>query len=210
MAGTITLLEVQKKNKERVNVYLDGQYAFPVTLTAAAGLKKGQFLSDADIEQFKQRDERDKAYNHAIFYLGFRARSRTELESYLHGKKYLVEVIRVTVDRLNEEGYLNDEEFARAWVREREQFKPRSGRALRYELNQKGVSDSVIEEVLADLDEDNLAWQALENKVRQWRHLEEEDFKKKALGFLSRRGFNYEVARQAVERAWANLNEEPE
>lgn len=205
MAGTITLLEVQKGNKERVNVYLDGEYAFAVTLTVAAGLKKGQFLSDADIEQFKQQDERDKAYNHAIFYLGFRARSRTEIETYLRGKKYSAQLISDTIDRLSQEGYLNDEEFAQAWIREREQLKPRSSRALRYELKQKGVNDSVIEEALAGLDEDDLAWQAIETKIGQWRRLEEADFKKKALAFLSRRGFSYDTARQAVKRAWAKL-----
>ena len=210
MAGTITLLEVQKRNKERVNVFLDGEYAFPVTIMVAAELKKGQFLSDAEIEQFKQQDQRNKAYNHAIFYLGFRARSRAEIETYLRDKKYSAEVIGDTINRLNQEGYLNDKEFAQTWVQEREQFKPRSGRALRYELRQKGVNDAVIEEVLAGLDEDSLAWQAIESKIRQWRRLEEADFKKKALGFLSRRGFSYDIARQTVDRAWSELNEEPE
>ena len=207
MAGTITTLEVQKRNKERVNVYLDGRYAFAVTLVAAASLRKGQTLSDEEIEQLKGQDQRDKAYNHAIFFLGFRSRSQAEIEDYLRGKKYSPEVIAETVDRLIQEEYLSDESFARTWVAERERFRPRSRKALRYELRQKGVSDTVIENVLADLDEDELAWRAIEGKLRQWQHLEQEDFNKKALGFLSRRGFNYEIARQAVDRAWESIHE---
>lgn len=206
MAGTITALEVQKRNKERVNVYLDGRYAFAVTMIVAAGLKKGQFLSDDEIEQLKKQDEGNKAYNHAIYFLGFRSRSQSEIADYLRGKKYPPEVITETMDRLVREEYLSDESFARMWVADRERFRPRSRRALRYELRQKGVSDDVIENVLADIDEDELAWRAIEAKLRQWKHLDEPHFKKKALGFLSRRGFNYEVARQAVERALESID----
>jgi len=208
MAGTITTLEVQKRNKERVNVYLDGQYAFGVTLVVAANLRKGQHLSDEEIDQLKSQDTRDKAYNHAIFFLGFRSRSQVEIENYLRGKKYSPEVITETVDRLIWEEYLSDESFARTWVAERERFRPRSRKALRYELRQKGVSDKVIENVLADLDEDELAWQAIEGKLRQWQHLDQADFNKKVLGFLSRRGFNYEIARQAVDRGWELIQNE--
>ena len=199
-------MEVQKRNKERVNVYLDGRYGFAVTLLVAAGLTKGQFLSDDEIEQLKKQDDQDKAYNHAIYFLGFRSRSQAEIADYLRGKKYPPEVITETINRLIKEDYLSDESFARMWVEDRERFRPRSRRALRYELRQKGVSDDVIENVLADIDEDELAWRAIEAKLRQWKHLDEPDFKKKALGFLSRRGFNYEVARQAVERAWESID----
>lgn len=205
MAGTITALQIQKRNKERVNVYLDGEYALAVTILVATELKKGQFLSDADIEQLKSQDERNKAYNQAVFFLGFRARSRAEVEKYLRGKKYLPEVVTVTIERLLEAGYLNDEDFARAWVADRKRFRPRGRRALQYELRQKGLRDDDIEGALADLDEDDLARQALTGKLRQWQDFSEPDFKKKAMGFLSRRGFNYEVTRDAVARAWDSL-----
>ena len=60
MVGTITDLQIQKRNKERVSVYLDGTYAFAVTIFVAAGLKKGQLLSEDDIEQLKDQDERNR------------------------------------------------------------------------------------------------------------------------------------------------------
>ena len=64
----------------------------------------------------------------------------------------------------------------------------------------------MIENVLADVDEDELAWRAIENKIRQWQHLDQAAFTKKALGFLSRRGFNYEIARETVDRAWESID----
>jgi regulatory protein len=205
MAGIITSLQIQKNNKERVNIYLDDQYRLAVTAVVAAGLRKGQFLSDAEIEQLKRQDERQRAYSQAIFYLGFRARSRIEIERYLRDKKYSAQVIAETVERLAEEKYLDDEAFAQGWVEERGYFKPKSSKALRYELKQKGVDEAAIEEALNDLDEDDLAWRAIEGKLRQWQRLAEPDFKRKAFGFLSRRGFEYDTAREVVERAWREV-----
>jgi len=202
MAGTITALKIQKRNKERVNVYLDDTYAFAVTVLVAATLKKGQHLTDPEIERFKNQDERNKAYHQAVRFLGFRARSQQELVRYLQEKGYAPVVVTDTIDRLLEEQYLDDEAFVRFWLANRERFRPRSQQALRYELRQKGIANEVIETALADVDEANLAWTAVEQKLARWQGLSEEDFRKKVLGFLSRRGFTYEIAYQVVERAW--------
>ncbi len=208
MAGTISGLKIQKKNKERVNVFLDGDYAFPVTLTVAATLKRGQFLSDSEIETLKEQDDRNKAYNHAVYFLGFRVRSQVEMESYLRDKGYSYETRVETIEKLLQYGYLDDAEFARAFVADRQRFRPRSRRALGYELRQKGLSEADIEAALTDVDEDALAYRALTSKIRQWQHLAEPDFRKKAFAFLNRRGFNYEITSQAVERVWNEIEAE--
>ena len=202
MSGTITKLEIQKRNKERVNVYLDEKFAFGVMLSVALELKKGQDLSDAEIDQLKQQDDRHKAYQRALNYLSFRARSRVEIERYLRDKKYGADVIADTVNKLAAEGLVDDTAFAQSWVENRERLKPKGTRALRYELRQKGLNDAAIENALEEVDEEAMAWQALEKKLRQWQRLDEETFKRKAMSFLSRRGFGYEVTREAVERAW--------
>lgn len=208
MAGQITKLEVQKKNKERVNVYIEGQYAFACTMSVALDLKKGQYLSQADIDAFKQQDDRHKAYDRAIFYLGFRARSRAEVERYLRGKGFSAEAIEAAVQRLFDEGYLGDEAFAQTWVDDRQRLKPKSRRALRYELKKKGLRQADIDAALEAVDEDDAAWRAIEPKLWQWRGLDEMSFKKKAGGFLSRRGFNYEIVRNTLERAWHEITED--
>jgi regulatory protein len=206
MAGTITALQIQKRNKERVNVFIDGQFALAVTALVAVSLKKGQYLSDSDIERLKDDDEVDKAYNQAIRFLGFRPRSQTEIERYLHDKGYAPEVVSHIVDRLRQEQYLDDEAFARYWLENRERFRPRGRQALRYELKQKGLDQEVIETTLAGIDEEGSAWAAIEGKLYRWKNLGEQEFKQKVMAFLSRRGFNYEVAGQAANRAWASLD----
>lgn len=208
MSGTITKLEIQKRNKERVNVYLDEQFALGVTLSVALELKKGQFLSDADIEQLKQQDNQHKAYQRALNYLSFRARSRVEIERYLRDKKVEPEVIAATIERLDEAGLVDDSAFAESWVENRERLKPKGARALRYELQQKGLSETAIDAALDQIDENDLAWQAIEKKVRQWQALDEAGFKRKAMAFLSRRGFDYDVTMETIERAWQTVNSE--
>lgn len=206
MAGKITALKIQERNKERVNVFLDDKYAFAVTVAAALTLKKDQYLTDNEIEQLKGQDEKDKAYSHALRYLGFRARSRQELEQYLAEKGYSEPVVTATIQRLLDQEYLDDEAFARWWLENRGQFRPRSQRALRYELKQKGIANEVIETLLTGLDEEEMAWAAVSPKLAQWQNFDEDNLKQKVLGFLSRRGFNYEIAYRIFERAWTDLN----
>ncbi len=206
MAGTITALQIQKRNKERVNVFLEGEFAFAVTVLVAATLRKGQHLDDAEITRLKHHDVLDKAYNHGLRFLGFRARSRREMEQYLRGKGYEPEVIDYTVNRLTGEGYVDDEAFARYWLENRESFRPRSQQYLRHELRQKGISPDIIDTLLTEVDETESAWRAAESKLSRWRGLPEEDFKKKMIGFLNRRGFSYEVAREVTDRAWLFLD----
>jgi len=206
MAGTITALQVQTHNKERVNVFIDGQYALAVTGLAAVSLSKGQFLSDTEIERLKQEDERSKAYERAIRFLGYRARSQAEVTRYLQDKGFPTVVIEDTVQRLVEQQYVDDEAFARFWLENRAQFRPRGRQALRYELRQKGIADEIIGTALSDVDEAALAWQAVASKLPRWRVLDEQTLKKKVMGFLSRRGFDYETISSTFERIKTSLD----
>ncbi|MDM8530536.1 RecX family transcriptional regulator [Anaerolineales bacterium HSG25] len=208
MSNTITALRLQKKNKNRVNVFLDGEYRFALSFNAAASLKKGQELTEAEITELTAEGELHKLYEQALRYLGYRARSEGEMRQHLLGKGHAEQTVEETIDRLRGEGYVNDEEFARLWLADREQLRPRGARALRYELRQKGVNDAVIEQVLTDLDEEHSAWAAIQPKLRQWRALDWRSFQKKGMGFLSRRGFGYDVCRIVCERGWAEIEHE--
>jgi regulatory protein len=206
MPNIITKLEIQKKNKERVNVFLDEKFAFGLNLNAALGLKKGQVLSPAEIEQLRQGDEQQVAYERALFFLGFRPRSRVEVEQYLREKEYDATVVEAVVQKLLAEKHLDDEAFAQFWLESREQFRPRSTRALRYELRQKGIDREVIDEAVATVDEDAAAWAVIESKLARWQSLEQPDFTQKVLSLLARRGFAYDIARRISKRAWAQVS----
>jgi regulatory protein len=206
MAGTITALKFQQRNKERVNVYLDGEYAFGLDAIEAAQLRKGQDLSNAEIAALKARDERNQAFNRAVRFLSYRPRSRTEVERYLRGKAIAEDVVVDVIARLEQARYLDDESFARFWVENREKFKPRGQRALRYELRQKGVNERVISDVLSGLDDEATAWRAIESRLDRWTNLPDAEFRQKVLGYLSRRGFDYSTISTTLAKAFQILN----
>ena len=205
MAGTITALRVQKKNKERVNVYIDEKYAFAVGLNTALELRKGQQLSDAQMAELRAAGEENKAYHQVLRYLGMRPRSTTEIRRYLARKECDAALIDHVVERVTREGYLDDQAFADFWVDNRTRFRPRSARALRHELREKGVAPDVIDQALTELDEGDAAWDAVAGRLDRWRDLDEREFAQKLIGFLSRRGFSYAVARATCDRAWDQL-----
>jgi regulatory protein len=205
MAGHITSLQQQKNNAERVSVFLDGEFAFGVTLDAALHLTKGQFLSDADIAALQDHDEHERAYQSALHFLGSRPRSSAEVRRNLNEKGFGEEVIAGVVARLLEHRYLDDEEFARYWLDNRNRFRPRSAKAVRYELRQKGVDRDSIEAALEGMDEDEAAWAAAESKLDRWRDLPEDEFIHKLSGFLARRGFGFDTVRRTVQRAWRSI-----
>jgi regulatory protein len=205
--GVITMLQMQKRNKERVNVFVDDEYAFAVGLNVALGLKKGQRLSAAEVEAFKQDGDIDLAFQRSVRYLGMRPRSSAEIVTYLKRKEYDEAVVEVVVRRLHEQGYLDDEAFARFWVDNRNRFRPRGAQALRYELRQKGVERETIDSTLEEQDEDGAAWAAIEGKLGRWDALDKMEFEQKLMAFLARRGFRYDVCRRAATQAWEQLQE---
>lgn len=206
MAGIITELIVQKKNKERVNVYIDGEFAFGLAMIEAIKLRKGQKLEEGEIARLKALDEVETAHERALNFLSYRPRSAEEVRRNLR-EKYSEEVTDAVMARLEKVGLVDDEAFARFWVENRDRFKPLSERALAYELKKKGVADAAIEAALEAVDEDSAAYRAGLERVHRFRGLDKNTFRKRLGSYLSRRGFNYNVVRDAVDRLWDEAGE---
>jgi regulatory protein len=203
MAGRITRLAFQKHTADRVNVYLDGQYTFALPALDAARLRVGEYLEDAAIAQLQVQDERQKAYDRALRFLGFRPRSQAEVRRNLLAAGLEAELVEATLAHLAEQGYLNDAEFARFWVENRQQFRPKGSQALRGELRQRGVAAETIEAALVDLDPEAGAYEAGHPRAARLAALAQTDpaaFSRKLTDFLLRRGFEYEVVRETVAR----------
>ena len=204
--GTITQLKVQNRDKDRVSVFVDGEYALSVSLLTAAGLRRGQELSGAEMAALKREGDVHLAYQRAVRYLGYRPRSIEETRRHLGDKGYDSDAVETAIARLMRQGYLDDESFANYWVENREQFRPRGRKALAYELRQKGVDGDVIDSALERVEEDDLAWSAVVGKIARWADLEEYAFKQRVVGYLGRRGFPYGVCREIADRAWQDIS----
>lgn len=206
-ANKITAIEAQKRNSERVNIFLNGEFAFGLNELDAARLQVGQVLSDADIQRLKANDAATEAFNRAVRFLAPRPRSSTEIRRHLRQKDIEDSLIDEALERLERLNYVNDLEFAQFWVRNRNQFKPRGARALRYELREKGIDNSIIDEVLSELDPLSLARSAAESKMRSLRGKDEQTVRNKLGGYLTRRGFDYETVRTVIDEVLDEAND---
>ncbi len=202
----ITALQVQKKNPNRVNIYLDGEFAFGVARITAAWLKNGDELSDEKIAKLLAEDSREWAYQQAMLFLSYRVRSEKEIRQNLLKHEIPEEVIEETLERLRKAGLANDNEFAQTWVENRNTFRPRSRRAMAMELRQKGLDDETVHSALAGVDEDALAYEAAQKRLGRLKDLEWNDFRKKLSEFLARRGFPYSVIVPTVTRMWSEAH----
>lgn len=198
----VTSLTVQKKNKERINVFLDGEYAFSLAAITAASLRSGQEISQAQIVELQMEDSYERGKEAVMRLLSYRPRSVAEVRGKLKGKEFPEVVIERVLSRLQELDLLSDRAFVRYWIEQRENFRPRSALALRQELMQKGVARELIDEALADLDEDAAAYRAAEKKAVQWGRLSQDEFNNKVGAFLQRRGFSYSIIQNVIGDLW--------
>lgn len=212
MSGEVTLVEIQQKRRDRVNVYIEDRYAFSLTNVVAqgAGLRPGLQLTESEIDSLLERDSFQKAFDGALNFLSYRPRSEDEVRQNLRRKKVSEEISDKVIERLKGTKLIDDSAFAEFWLQNREAFSPRGHRAVKMELRRKGVASETIGRVVDDrTDESESAYRAGIKRVARLRALEHRDFREKMGAYLVRRGFGYDVVNDVVNRLWRELQDEP-
>ena len=207
MEREVTAIKTQKRNQQRVSIYLDGEFAFGLSRFVAAWLKPGRKLSEAEIAKLQAEDTYEAAFQKALQFIQHRPRSVEETRKRLQEKGFSEEVVETTLNKLLDKQWLNDLNFSRQWIENRNTFRPRSNRLITHELRLKGVTDDVIAQAveLYGGDQEDLAYQAGLKKAKQCRLEPQFAFHKKVGDFLGRRGFHYGIVRPTVERLWVEI-----
>ena len=207
MTRIITEIEPQKKDPKRVNIYLDGKYAFSLNGILGAWLRIGQDLSDERMNSMISEDEHEKAYQKALHFLSFRPRSIHEVQKNLLGRGIPTQMIDETIQRLRENSLLDDLKFSQEWIRNRMDFRPRSRAALSMELKLKGIPEDVIQTAFEeDVDDEKMAFLAARKVLRKLESLNRLEFRKKLSDHLARRGFSYASINPVVSYLWNDLH----
>lgn len=171
----------------------------------------GGQLIDAEAEAAKT-----PVRSRALGLLDQRARSRKELRDRLVAADFEPEVVDTVVDDLAGAGLVDDEAFAKEWVRQRHARRGKSARALNLELKEKGVeaADRAIAlEQITEESEEVVARQVAEKKARTLKRVpadrhERDKFLRRIVGTLARRGYNQElVMRISIEVLDARIAE---
>jgi regulatory protein len=209
----ITALEPQANNVERFNVYVDGRFLLGANATVVLqmGLGVEQELLPAQLEQLRSEEALQQAVDRAYNYLSYRPRSREEVRRYLRRKQTAPEIIDAALARLDRFELVNDREFATFWAENRQQFSPRGARAIKNELRMKGVGREVVDEMISDEKDEELALLAGRKKAMSLLHNPTMDymtFRTRLGSFLQRRGFDYEMVARTVKALWKELKPE--
>ena len=206
----ITAIAKQKR-RPRVDVFVDGRLALSlsIALVLQAGLKHGDVVTAERLEALRQADERQQTHEAALRLLAYRPRSEAELRSRLARRGLPLAVVQETMERLREQGLLDDDAFARYWVDARQQSSPRGRRLLRRELLAKGIAVETARQAVAAVANEETAHRAAEKKARSLHDLDYATFRRRLGQFLLRRGFPYDTARALVEELWRQSQQAP-
>lgn len=187
----------QQRRQARVNVFIDEKFGFGLSKKTLVDfdLFVSKEISEKEIEEILEKDQRVKALEKSFRLLGIRPRSQKELEKKLKEKGFDDSIIKKTFKKLKEYNYLDDKKFAKNWLR----WRKLSGKGkfvVSWELKQKGIKEEIIKETLKKYsvaDEFKIALEMAEKKKRSFKNLKPLERKQKLAQFLASRGFGWET-----------------
>ncbi|TAK29372.1 MAG: hypothetical protein EPO21_21580 [Chloroflexota bacterium] len=202
--AVITSIKPNRGARGRVSVFLDGRFFCSMLESIAEqhGLQEGGEVEIEDLHLLQEVDAYAQALDAAVRYLSYRPRSEREVRMRLRRGNFAPEHVERVLETLRRYGYVDDAGFARYWKEARDQFSPRGSRLVAMELRQKGIDRDVIEDVVDDEQDDEHAYTAARKKAQQLRALPYPDFRQRLGSYLARRGFDYDVISDVVQRLW--------
>ncbi|MFE8698720.1 recombination regulator RecX [Cytobacillus sp. FJAT-53684] len=213
--STITKITVQKKKSDRYNIFLDEKYAFSVDedVLIKHQLKKGMEIDDFFLSEISYQDDIRKSYNLAIQYLSRRMRSEGEMRKHLKEKEVDESIIQEVIHKLYEYSFLNDEEFAVAFVRTAMNTTDKGTGTIRRELKEKGIMDALIDSALTEYPfekERDRAIKLCEKFVQKNTRDSSIVMKQKLEQLLIRKGFPFSTIQAAIAEIQMDKAEDEE
>ncbi len=213
----ITKIEIQKKNKKRYNLYLDEEFKTGIheDVLVMLGLYVNQEITQESYDDIIQKELNAKAKSEALHYISYRMRSTSEVVKKLADSDYDNDVISVTLAFLNEHGFLNDDEFTKAFIHDKATLSRHALAKIIYDLKKKGIPLPTIEKAKnyymdqeIDFDFDNAKVLSLK-KYKQLlakNKYNEYELKQRVYQALTQKGFNIYLVKDALSEA---LTDEP-
>lgn len=192
-----------QKNPDRVNIYLDGNFAFGLeeSIRFKYSLKKDMELDSQFVNDILKEEEINHAFNLAIKYLSYRQRSEKEIIEHLKSKDFEDTTIMSVIDKCKYYNYIDDVSFAKSFVKDKINLKKLGSGRIKYELKLKGIDESIISEVL-DIDDDVEYTMALSLASKRLSSYKNDDYQKKRSklsGYLQRRGYNFSIISKVLK-----------
>ncbi len=210
--SVVSAVEPQKKNKDRYNVYLDGEYAASLGAEALVtfGIREGATVDVETLKEAVSRDNAQYAFDSAVKLLAHKMRTRTELTDRLKERGIDEAAVEDAMDKLASYGYVDDKAFAGEYVRSAMQTGRWGRKALEYRLKEKGIEQSVIDDALSEYseeDERRIARKQLDAAAGRLKGVEARKARQKAYAALARHGFDYGVISELLEAGISGVSD---
>lgn len=196
----ITAIKHELNKSGRYALFVDDAYACSLggNELLDSGLVVGQLLQAQELEDLLQRSATDAMYAQTLNYVTLRRRTVHEVEVYLNKKKAPSLSVEQITNKLLQAGFLSDEAYARAYIRDRQTLRPASRRKIMMELRKKNVDEQTIKAALdgEDLSEEDSLSHIIQTKQRQARYQDPI----KLTNYLIRQGFRYEDIKKALQK----------
>jgi regulatory protein len=195
----ITNLKHQIKNSNRVSVFVDGEYSFGLTVDQILNfkLKKGDLLDDKDIKNYKKQSEVGKLKQKSLEWLMLRPHSTQEFINYTYRKKIDEDLTEAWIKEFTVKKYLNDENFAR-WFSDQRLRKNESLRAISAKLRSKGISQTIISDVLGDIYTSDI--ETIKKLIKKVGSRPRYKDPQKLMAYLVTKGFHYGDIKEAMSK----------
>lgn len=143
--------------------------------------------------------------SYALYLLKLRDRSIGEIRDKMRKKEFAADEIEKIILFLTEKNFLDDERFAKNFVKNQLSIKPAGKYILSQKLKQKFINKDIIDKTLSEIresEECDLALEAAEKKykVLSIRHQEEARVKEKLMRYLASRGFGYAIIKKVTQK----------
>lgn len=201
----ITKIEVQKRNKDRSNIYIDNEYAFSLSneLVYKEGLKTDEKINIEEIKVIAKEDNYLKCKNAALRIVEKSYKSEKELKDKLILKGYGNEEIEKSIKFLKEYNFISDDNYTKMYVKDKS--KVQGKKKIKYDLMKKGISENIIEEEISNIDRDEereIAYNLAEKKYKTIGKREGDKFKlsQKLYRYLLSKGYDYDTVSYAVKK----------
>ncbi|MFW2490028.1 recombination regulator RecX [Clostridium chromiireducens] len=200
----ITKIEVQKRNKERVNLFLDDEYAFSISaeLVYKEGLKVNKEINFEEIKSLAENESFIRCKEAALRSIEKAYKTEKEIRDKLRLKGYEENAIDYSIEFLTKYNFLNDKNYAKAFIKDK--LKSMGSQKIKYSLIQKGVSRDIIDEELYDLDkenEKNIALNIAKKKLNLIKGKESDNYKisGKLFRYLISKGYGADITNEVVK-----------
>lgn len=193
----------------RYNLYIDEKWCgiFLDETLARFRLKTGQEVEEDVFKEIKEENDERVSFDMSVSYMEKYVVSEKGIKDYLKKKNFADKTIKITLEKLREYGFVDDEKFAKNYFDSLAGTKGK--RAIADKLRQKGISADIIDNLLENVDDDGelerataLAEKFVKNRQN------DPKCKQKCLAHLIYKGYDYSVAQQATKNAYKGENDD--